>query len=76
VDKAAMAAELAEMKAVFGKSVVTARDLPAGHCLETADLACRKPGTGIPASRAGEIAGRRLARALPANTLLAEEDLA
>lgn len=76
VDKAAMAEELAELKAVFGKSVVAARDLPAGHCLSAADLACRKPGTGIPASRIGEIEGRRLAHAVPANTLLAEDDFA
>ncbi|HMZ21573.1 MAG TPA: N-acetylneuraminate synthase family protein, partial [Blastocatellia bacterium] len=50
VDKEAMAESLSEMKRVFGKSVVAARDLPAGHCLNIADLAYKKPGTGIPAA--------------------------
>lgn len=76
VDKTAMAAELAGLKLVFGKSVVTARDLPAGHRLEKGDLACRKPGSGIPASRLAEFYGRCLARPLAANTLLAEDDIA
>ena len=35
---------------MFGKSVVAARALPAGHALAIEDLALKKPGTGIPAS--------------------------
>lgn len=76
VDKGAMAEELSEMRQVFGKSVVARRDLPAGHRLEAGDLACRKPGTGIPAARLAEVSGRRLARPVSANTLLREDDLA
>lgn len=76
VDKSAMAAELAELKLVFGKSVVAARDLPAGHCLAEGDLACRKPGSGIPANRLAGLYGKRLARPLAANALLAEDDIA
>ena len=60
---------------MFGKSVVAARDLPSGHRLEEADLALKKPGTGIPAARLGEMIGRRLVRPVAANTLLAEEHL-
>jgi N,N'-diacetyllegionaminate synthase len=73
LDKDQMAGQLSPLKAMFGKSVVAARDLPSGHRLEAADLALKKPGTGIPAARLGEMIGRRLARPVAANTLLAEE---
>ncbi len=75
LDKQQMAAEMGPLKAMFGKSVVAARDLPAGHLLEQGDLALKKPGTGIPAARAGELVGRRLACQVAADTLLAEEHL-
>jgi N-acetylneuraminate synthase len=75
LDKEKVAGEMAELKAIFGKSVVAARDLPAGHTLAEADLQLKKPGTGIPAARLSEIVGRRLARPVVANTLLAEEHL-
>ena len=64
------------LRAVFGKSVVAARDLPAGHRLTREDLALKKPGTGIPAARWSEVCGRRLKQAVAADTLLAENDLA
>lgn len=76
VDKDTMAESLADLRKVFGKSVAAARDLPAGLLLAEGDLACRKPGTGIPAARLKECYGRRLARAVAANTLLAEDDFA
>ncbi len=50
---------------MFGKSLVAARDLPAGHTLSDEDMALKKPGTGIPAARLVEIIGRRLKRPLP-----------
>jgi N-acetylneuraminate synthase len=76
LDKEQMAGELSELKSMFAKSVVAARDLPAGHCLEAGDLALKKPGTGIPASRLREVVGRRLARGVAADTLLAEDHFA
>jgi N,N'-diacetyllegionaminate synthase len=75
LDKSQMAGEMSELKVIFGKSVVAARDLPAGHRLEAVDLALKKPGTGIPAARLDKVIGRRLARSLAADTLLAEEHL-
>jgi N,N'-diacetyllegionaminate synthase len=75
LDKQKSAGEMGELKTMFGKSVVAARDLPARHTLERGDLALKKPGTGIPAARLDEIVGRRLARAVTANTLLAEDYL-
>ena len=74
VDKEAMAESLSEMKRVFGKSVVAARELAAGHRIAAADLAFKKPGTGIPAARYREVLNRTLRRAVAADTLLSEED--
>lgn len=75
VEKDAVAAELEPMKLVFGKSVVAARDLVAGKELEPGDLALKKAGGGIPAKRLGELAGRRLKRAVRADERILEEDL-
>jgi N-acetylneuraminate synthase len=73
LDKEQVAGEMGALKSMFGKSVVAARDLPKGHKLAASDLALKKPGTGIPAARLGEVVGRSLARAVAADTLLAEE---
>jgi N,N'-diacetyllegionaminate synthase len=76
VDKDTQAESLADLRIVFGKSVVAARDLAAGHQLTRDDLAFKKPGTGIPAARWPEVLGRRLKQRMAADTLLAEDDLA
>ena len=75
VDKDAMAAELAEMRRIFNKSVVAAADLPAGTVLGATHLTIKKPGTGIPAARLGALLGRRLARAVAADSQLRDADL-
>lgn len=74
VDKDAASAELAELRRVFGKSVVAANNLPAGKVLSEVDLALKKPGTGIPAADFNHIVGRTLARAVVRDTLLTETD--
>jgi N-acetylneuraminate synthase len=75
VDKTAMAGELGEMRRVFGKSVVAARDLKAGDRIAAEDIAFKKSGAGIPAARSGEVINRRLKRAVTANTPILEDDL-
>jgi len=75
LDKAALPAAVAPLRGIFMKSVVLARDLPAGHVLGPGDLAAKKPGTGIPARELPELLGRRLRRALPRDHLLSREDL-
>ena len=75
VDKEAMSRELAPMRSIFQKSLVAARDLPEGWVLREADLAVRKPGTGLPASSLRQVVNSRLKRALRANALLSEQDL-
>jgi N,N'-diacetyllegionaminate synthase len=65
-----------DMKRIFEKSIVTARSVPAGHVIDRADLAFKKPGDGISAARYRHIIGRRTARALPEEHKLSDEDLA
>ena len=50
VDKDGVAHELADMRNLFGKSLVSAGALPAGTVLTDEHLTARKPATGIPAS--------------------------
>lgn len=75
VDKDAAAGELAGMRRLFTKSVVIARDLPAGTALKSEHVTLKKPGTGIPGERLPALLGRKLRCAKAANEFLAEEDL-
>lgn len=75
VDKEAIAGEFSGLRATFTKSIVARRSLKAGKVLKADDLTVKKPGTGIPASRLVEIIGRRLKRAVAADTLISEDDL-
>jgi N-acetylneuraminate synthase/N,N'-diacetyllegionaminate synthase len=45
-------------------SCVAASDLPAGHCLQTHDIAFRRPGTGLPPAEASALVGKRLRRTI------------
>ena len=74
VDKESMAADLSDLRRTFGKSVVAAGDLPCGHRLSAADLALKKPGTGIPAGQFDAVVGRTLKRAVATDDLLSEDD--
>lgn len=69
-------APLQFMKDIFEKSVVSVVDIPEGTIIEAHMVAVKKPGTGIPAARLDEVIGRRTARAIEADRLLAEDDLA
>lgn len=76
VDKDSMAKEKENLRPVFFRSVVAKQDLAAGTVLGKDHLTTKKPGTGIPADRLDQMVGRKLARALKKDQLLAEEDLA
>jgi N-acetylneuraminate synthase len=76
VDKDAEAAALHGMKEIFEKSVVSAREIPAGAVISREMLAAKKPGTGIPAARLDDVVGRRAAVAIAADTVLTEDLLA
>ncbi len=75
VDKDAAAAGGAELRRTFGKSIVAARCLPAGHRLAQQDLALKKPGDGLRPARLWDVVGRTLQRELAADEALREEDL-
>ena len=57
------------------RSVVSVRDLPAGHVLGRGDIGVKRPGDGIPASRLEEMYGRRLSRDVQADMTLFPEDV-
>ena len=73
--KRAMPSELST-RAVARKSLVAARDLPAGSVLSAADLAIKRPGDGIPPRQLPALVGRRLLRAVAADQALAWGDIA
>ncbi|HEY4176155.1 MAG TPA: N-acetylneuraminate synthase family protein [Kofleriaceae bacterium] len=75
VEKNQMAAKLADLKQLFGKSIVASRDLPLGHRVTADDLAYKKPGTGVLAARRDYFLGKSLRRALAADAQFREEDV-
>ncbi|NQV40661.1 MAG: N-acetylneuraminate synthase family protein [Nitrosopumilus sp.] len=75
IDKDSMAEELGELRQIFNKSITAAIDLSAGIILASDHVALKKPGTGIPAARMGEIIGKRLKVGVSKDTILREEDL-
>ncbi|OGR13579.1 MAG: N-acetylneuraminate synthase [Deltaproteobacteria bacterium RIFOXYB12_FULL_58_9] len=75
IDKDAMASQLEELHSVFGKSIVAARLLVAGHVVTLDDMAYKKPGTGIPARRAADLLGRKVKRELAADDQINNDDL-
>lgn len=76
VDKDAVAAELSEVRNLFGKSLVSRRALAAGTVLSDDDLTAKKPAFGIPASERTVVVGRTLVAAIPAGHVLQLADLA
>lgn len=75
VDKDRIAAELGNMRSLFGKSVALISDLSEGTVLTTEMLTLKKPGTGIAASEMAAIAGRRLKHDVDSRRLLSWDDL-
>ncbi len=69
------ASKFADMKQIFEKSLVAARDIPAGTVLNRTYLAEKKPGTGISAARLDEVIGRKVRADIPADSLLSLEQL-
>ena len=57
-------------------SVVSVRDIAAGAVIAAGDVWAKRPGTGIPARHLGEIVGRKAARAIAKDSLIAWTDLA
>jgi len=75
VDKNASARETAPLRKLFTRSLVASADLPAGTVITREHVAIKKPGTGLPPDRLDDIIGRRLARPVTADQLLAVDDI-
>ena len=72
--KRAYASEAPAM-AKMAKSIVAARDLPAGHSLEPGDIAVKSPGGGMPPYKLYWILGQRLRSDILTDEPLTEEAL-
>ena len=59
----------------MGKKLVAARDLPAGHVLNRADIAIKSPNSGLPPYEIDRFIGRTMTRALAEDDNLRIEDL-
>src|ERR1044072_8585816 len=75
LDKDASAQETAPLRKLFTRSLVASASLPAGTVIERDHVVIKKPGTGLPPDRIDEIIGRRLARPVTADQVLAAEDI-
>ncbi len=76
IDKDAVAADMAPLRAIFTKSIVARQSVAAGTVLDAQHLTVKKPGTGIPAERLPDLLGRRLRRDVAADEMIREDDLA
>jgi N-acetylneuraminate synthase len=65
-----------ETRKAARRSLVLARAVVAGERLDADALTIRRPGTGLAPKRFEEVAGRTVARDLPAGHVLGESDLA
>ena len=75
LDKDASARETDSLRRLFTRSVVARRALARGSVLGPDDLALKKPGTGLPPDRLPDLVGKRLARAVAEDQLLAADDV-
>jgi len=64
------AASEANTAAVARRSLVAARDIPAGTVLTEEMLAIKRPGTGLPPAMLGHTLGRRTRVNMPAGTII------
>ena len=63
-----------EVRDVARRSIVAARNLPAGHRLTPDDIALKRPGTGMQPETMDTIIGKKLRRAVAPDTLLSPGD--
>jgi N-acetylneuraminate synthase len=75
LDKNASAQETAPLRQLFTRSLVASANLPAGTVIAREHVAIKKPGTGLHPERLEEVIGRRLARPVTVDQVLAAEDI-
>jgi sialic acid synthase SpsE len=64
-----------DVRNMANHSVVTIRDMAAGATISADDVWAKRPGTGIPAARIGEVIGRQAKHAIAKDTLVSWTDL-
>jgi N,N'-diacetyllegionaminate synthase len=74
-DKDAVAEELSDMRAMFGRSLAPKTNLRAGTLITEDMLVAKKPATGIPVGDSEAVIGRILVRDVPSDRLIAWDDL-
>lgn len=74
VDKSNVS-RFSQMKVIFEKSIVTTMKVPSGTTITREMLGIKKPGTGIPAARIDEVAGKRSKVTLEADTVIMPDDI-
>jgi len=74
-DKDEVAADLADMRAMFERSLAPTRNLVAGTIVTEDMLVAKKPATGIPENDIGAVVGRKLVRDVPSDRLISWSDL-
>lgn len=74
-DRIVMSAELDQRKKMR-RSIIAAVDLKAGTKLTEETLDAKRPGTGLPPERLGDLIGRTLLRDVEGGALLTSEDFA
>ena len=62
LDKTTLSESAANMRQIFGRSVVASRDLAVGHVLTREDLAFKKPGGGLSWDQLDSVLGKKLSR--------------
>ncbi len=64
-----------EMKKIFEKSIVAARDIPKGKKIEFQDLNFKKPGSGIIADKYKKVINRKATKNIKTNQMLNWKDI-
>lgn len=75
LDKDRMAQEYADLRTLFGRSIVAQRPLKVGHILQREDITLKKPGGGLPPAQFKAVIGRQLKRDLDVDEALQDADL-
>jgi len=63
------------MRTAMRRSVVSARDIPAGKVIEPSDLTYKRPGTGLEPNWGSSLIGMRAMKDIPADSLIRLQDL-
>jgi N-acetylneuraminate synthase len=64
-----------DIRAWAHRSVVSVRPIPVGTVISKDDVWTKRPGTGIPSRELSNVLGRRTKREIPADVMLAWDDL-